>query len=324
MNPALPPHVATSPLAAVSSDSRDARLARTLAVLEGLATGDALGEACSYHFYTAGERLSAPLPALGAIHYTDDTEMASAIVEVLVRAGGIDEEILAWQFRRRYRADPERGYGKMTRRLLERTLAGEDWRTVAATAFGGGSFGNGSAMRAAPVGAWYAGDEAQVVKAATSSAIVTHTHPEGIAGAVAVAIAASAAHCSRDLPANEASAAIFGSVLRWTPPGRTADGIRTASTLPADTPLRDAVKQLGNGIEVSCMDTVPFCLWTACRCLDDYREGIILSIEAGGDCDTCAAITGSIIAARLGIDGIPPDWVAQREPLRLEGIAQPS
>lgn len=320
MIPSPTPTPPSSP--ATSCDPRDIRLGRTMAVLEGLATGDALGEACGYNFYASRERLTAPLPALGELRYTDDTEMASAIVEVLARVGGIDEEILAWQFRRRYRVDPERGYGKMTRRLLERTLAGEDWRTVAATAFGGGSFGNGSAMRAAPVGAWYAGEEAQVVKAATASAIVTHTHPEGIAGAVAVALAASAAHSTRHLPPAEASTAIFEIVLRLTPSGRTADGIRMASTLPDDTPLRDAVKLLGNGIEVSCMDTVPFCLWTACRCLEDFREGVILSIEAGGDCDTCAAITASIIAARLGQQGIPQDWIAQREALRLDGVSQ--
>ena len=58
--------------------------------------------------------------------------------------------------------------------------------------FGGeGSFGNGAAMRVAPLGAYFADELDAVVEQASFSAEVTHSHPEGIAGAIAVAVAAA-------------------------------------------------------------------------------------------------------------------------------------
>jgi ADP-ribosylglycohydrolase len=38
-------------------------------------------------------------------------------------------------------------------------------------------------------------------------------------------------------------------------------------------------------------------------------------VEAGGDADTTSAIVGGIVAAHTGRDGIPPEWLAAREPL---------
>ena len=293
------------------------RFAIAREVLEGLATGDALGEACSYSHETVRPKLGGKLPAMGSLRYTDDTEMASAVLEVLMRLGGIDEDVMAWQFRRRYHRDSERGYGKMTRRWLEQTLAGEDWRAVTARAFGGGSFGNGSAMRVAPVGAWFHDDMAKVVKFATSSAVVTHAHPEGIAGAIAVAVATAAAVAGRGRPVQDVAGEIFKAARTFVIEGKTADGIARAQALGAGASVRDAMAALGNGSDITCMDTVPFCLWNATRCLGDYREAIISTIEAGGDCDTNAAIVGAICAAYGGTEGMPSDWLAAREPLRL-------
>ncbi|HEX2749759.1 MAG TPA: ADP-ribosylglycohydrolase family protein [Verrucomicrobiales bacterium] len=288
-------------------------------VLEGLATGDALGEAGSYGYENVRTWVTSRLPSIRALRYTDDTEMASAILEVLVRLKGIDEDVLAWQFRRRFQRDPERGYGKMTRRFLEQTLAGEDWRTVVSRLSGGGSFGNGSAMRAAPVGAYFFDSPAKTVTMATASATVTHGHSEGIAGAVAVALAACVAAGGREREPAGVAKAIFETAVRYVGNGRTAEGIRRAQKLPADTPVAAAASLLGNGAEITCMDTVPFCLWNACRCLHDYQEAILSTIEAGGDCDTNAAIVGGIVAAWAGVRSIPADWLAAREPLRIEG-----
>lgn len=208
----------------------------------------------------------------------------------------------------------------MTRRWLEQTLAGEDWRAVTARAFGGGSFGNGSAMRVAPVGAYFFDNPARTMKMATASAVVTHAHPEGIAGAVAVALATATAISKRGQPEREAVAVIFETVRTFVSEGRTAAGIATAHKLGFETPVRKAVELLGNGSDISCMDTVPFCLWNACRCIADYREAIISTIEAGGDCDTNAAIVGGIVAGYGGLAAIPQDWLAAREPLRVEGL----
>ena len=70
--------------------SHEDRIALCREVLEGLATGDALGEACSYSYDRVRDKLSADVSRLGSLRYTDDTEMASAILEVLIRLKGVD------------------------------------------------------------------------------------------------------------------------------------------------------------------------------------------------------------------------------------------
>jgi ADP-ribosylglycohydrolase len=112
--------------------------------------------------------------------YTDDTEMALAILEVLQHHGGIDQEELARVFARRYRANPCRGYGGTAHGILEDLGAGVPWQVAASGVFDGmGSMGNGGAMRVAPLGAYWADDYTAVVEHARASAMVTHAHPEG-------------------------------------------------------------------------------------------------------------------------------------------------
>src|SRR5687768_11672390 len=116
--------------------------------LQGLSLGDAFGE----RFFLAPEAARSliaqrALPS-GPWRYTDDTEMALGIVEVLTARGFIDRDLLAQVFARRYAADPRRGYGGMAHEILSAIGRGEHWAEVAGAAFGGaGSMGNGGAMR---------------------------------------------------------------------------------------------------------------------------------------------------------------------------------
>ena len=64
------------------------------------------------------------------------------------------------------------------------------------------------------------------------------------------------------------------------------------------------------------VDTVPFCVWVAARHLDNYEAAIVNTIRAGGDIDTTAAIVGGIVALATGREGIPTDWLADREEVR--------
>ena len=76
--------------------------------------------------------------------------------------------------------------------MLRLVREGGDRRPLAAGLFGGsGSWGNGAAMRVAPVGAFFADAPAEAARQAALSAAVTHAHPEAVAGAIAVAVAAA-------------------------------------------------------------------------------------------------------------------------------------
>jgi ADP-ribosylglycohydrolase len=170
------------------------RVERMMLSLDGLSIGDALGEMLCYQSSHAPAFLKTNDLPSGPWFHTDDTEMAISLVATLKSHGCVDCDALAKRFVRRFERDPDRGYGSMTRKQLREGLAGAKWQDMSAGAFGGqGSMGNGSAMRVAPLGAYFADDLARLADEVKKSSVVTHMHPEGIAGAVAVAAAAAAA-----------------------------------------------------------------------------------------------------------------------------------
>jgi ADP-ribosylglycohydrolase len=282
-----------------------------------LSVGDALGETCFLRENWSAVIEDPRATAQGPWPYTDDTTMALALFEVLGEFGRIDQDALARRFAARYRAAPWRGYGAGAHRLLAQILGGADWRVATATVFSGGSFGNGSAMRIAPLAAYFAEDGYEkVAEQAALASAVTHVHPEGIAGGVAVAVAGAYGWLSRSRRGEEAvKRGLFDAVLTYTPAGEVRNGIERAAAFTFDLSVESAVRELGNGSRISCQDTVPFCLWMAARYLDDYQSAVVRTIRACGDIDTNAAIVGGIVALAVQAEGIPPDWLADREGL---------
>jgi ADP-ribosylglycohydrolase len=287
---------------------------RARASLEGLATGDAFGET---FFHDRGsnaalDRIGRREVPPGPWRWTDDTAMAIDVVLSLEADGRIDQEALARRFGQSYRNDPYRGYGPAMHSLLERYADGYEWLLLASGLFNGtGSFGNGAAMRVAPVGAYFADNLDAAAEAAVASAIVTHTHAEAEAGATAVAIAAALAACRPELR----GADYLESIIERVPSSDVREGIARAIGLGPDRSGEEAAMQLGNGSDISCQDTVPFTLWCAAFNLDDYEEALWVTVAGLGDRDTTCAIVGGILGARVGVEGIPEGWLRRREPL---------
>ena len=103
--------------------------------------------------------------------YTDDTVLTVAVAAAIL--GQADYADFLREFGRRH---PGRGYGGYFHRWLSDESLGPY-----------NSSGNGSAMRASPVG-WAIDSVEEVLVEAKRSADVTHNHPEGIRGAQAVAL----------------------------------------------------------------------------------------------------------------------------------------
>lgn len=295
------------------------RVVRARLSLEGLAIGDALGEMLSANCAGARQRVERGLIG-GPWFHTDDTEMALSIFDELRGRGRIQPDELAQRFADRFQADPERGYGKMARIILREIWQGVPWQQASAGAFGGtGSLGNGSAMRVAPLGAYFSAEsDTTIGNEAALSAVVTHAHPEGKAGAIAVAIAAATAWRLRELPPAEAAPQLLHAAHDNTPEGETKVGLAQALNLPLTTSTVMAGRFLGNGSAVTAPDTVPFCLWSAAKHLGNYREAIIETATADGDCDTNCAIVGGIVVLYAGLESIPKDWREARERFDFE------
>jgi ADP-ribosylglycohydrolase len=242
--------------------------------------------------------------------------MALSIVETLLKCGVIDQDDLARRFADR--AEYRRGYGKGAFDLLVAIKEGRDWRAVAQNSFRGqGSFGNGAAMRSAPLGASLADKPLEHIAAqAALSSEITHAHAEGIAGGISVAIAAALAWRQR-AERGPLGPEWLKAVHAATPRGYTSDAIAEALTVPPDDSIFRAAEVLGNGSGVTAPDTVPLCFWIAAHHESTFEDAMWKTVSALGDRDTTCAIVGGILALKYGHDAIPPRWLAAREPLPL-------
>jgi ADP-ribosylglycohydrolase len=155
----------------------------------------------------------------------------------------------------------ERGYGGMFRRWIDDPVPYD-------------SYGNGSAMRVSPVGMW-AASRNEALSLAKQTAEVSHSHPEGIKGAQAIALAVWMARTGADKEAiRHTMTQEFGYNLSFT-----CDEIRPTYKF-----------------NETCQGTVPQAL-VAFLESSDFESAIRLAVSIGGDSDTLACITGGIAEA---------------------------
>lgn len=274
---------------------------RYIGCLLGLALGDAIGarfEGMTADFIRQQAPDHAALAPGREVWYTDDTQMAIGVAEVLMHDGRIDVDRLYQQFVRNY--EPQRGYGRGARHVLE---AGDRYWEVASSIFPGGSYGNGAAMRVAPVGLFFAPDWARVWAEAERQALPTHVHPLGIEGAqllaLAVAWAVQAERFAReelfDLLEQHATHEVYRRKLAF------ARSLSDASDLDL----------LGNGIEAQ--ESVVTAIASFVLSPDDHRAVVWRLIHLGGDTDTLAAMGGALTGAFAGAAALPADWLSSLE-----------
>jgi ADP-ribosylglycohydrolase len=259
-------------------DDQTTRFVRALLSLEGLSVGDALGE----QFFFQGSRRAimiagrqVPPPPWD---YTDDTRMALSIIAVLQEYATIDQDALALHFAKLYVQEPRRGYGPAMHDLLPAIHFGTSWREAASALFNGmGSFGNGAAMRLAPLGAYFADDLDRVAIEAERAAVITHTHAE------AVALDAAHAVRSREEAPVRDWRTFIDVVLRHIPASEVRDTLQLARDLPDDLTIEEVCARIGNGSRISAQNTVPFVLWCAAHHLHDFEGAIWTTLGGFGD-----------------------------------------
>lgn len=226
----------------------------------GAIAGDVIGSIYEHDPITTTEF---PLISDGS-QFTDDTVLSVATAEAIITGRSFDVAYRDW-----YRRYPDAGYGGFFHQWGQSDEIGPY-----------NSFGNGSAMRVAPVG-WAYSDLDTVLERAAASAAVTHDHPEGIKGAQ---VTAGAVLLARKEP--------IADVIAW------AEGFGYEIGTPIEALRPDHV------FDVTCQGTVP----PALRCAyeaESFEEAVRLAISLGGDADTLAAIAGAVAEARFG--GVPAE-----------------
>jgi ADP-ribosylglycohydrolase len=202
--------------------------------------------------------------------FTDDTVMTIAVAEAFMGAPDDEDAIrrrLIQSMQKWGHRYPSAGYGVRFCGWLD----SKDPQPY-------NSWGNGSAMRVAPV-AWLYNDLDTVRRMARISADVTHNHPEGIKGAEATA---SAIFLARTGSTKAEIKAYIETEFHYDL-SRTCDKIRPAYC----------------HVE-SCQETVPEAI-TAFLEGDCFEDVIRTAVSLGGDCDTLTCIAASIAEGFYGV-----------------------
>jgi poly(ADP-ribose) glycohydrolase ARH3 len=244
---------------------------------------------------------------LGAGTYTDDTEMTIGVAESLLRRRGMDGMNMAATFANGYGED--RGYSLSTLRLLQRIKQGEAWDQIAPSLFeGGGSYGNGSAMRVAPVGLLYHNDPERLDAVAREQARITHSHELGQEGAAlaAHAVAMAVRLSGKSFSPRGFLEALMGHIGVHGRPFRAKLMAGTALLEKRATPEQVAA-ELGN--DATSIGSVPTAIYSFAANMHSLEKAIVYAVNLRGDTDTIAAMTGAIAGAYHGEKAIPARWL---------------
>jgi len=279
--------------------------------LLGLALADALGAKHEGGIIGGALWSVLSLRKPGVLQWTDDTLMSIGTAESLLACGGLDEDHLA----RTWAADVTwtRGYGAGALGMLKRVAAGEDWRAARHAFFPDGSFGNGAAMRAAPLALYFRRDAERLTDATRRASAITHAHPLGIEGGLLIArataqaldggvdVAALLAACEHDE---------FRSRLEQVP-----------DLLQRDPTEREVVRALGNSIVAHKSAVTAVYAYLRCR-EKSFEDLVAYVVSLGGDTDTIGAMAGGLYGARHGEGALPEailERLEDRDRIRLLG-----
>jgi poly(ADP-ribose) glycohydrolase ARH3 len=182
---------------------------------------------------------------------------------------------------------------------------------LATAMFPQGSYGNGSAMRAAPIGLFLQNDLAGLMETVRISSVVTHSHYLAIQGATLQAAAVATAAKGELEPARflgtlKIALGHFEKVGQDSSIYRKALA-QMAAGIAKNVPPEKMVAVLGNGIKAQ--EAVPMAIYCFLANRDSFEKGVEAAIFLGGDTDTIASMTGSIAGAALGESSIPERWL---------------
>jgi poly(ADP-ribose) glycohydrolase ARH3 len=281
-----------------------------LGALVGTAVGDAVGAAFEGKPAAEAATIEQAADAKELLTYTDDTHMMIGVAESLVRKQSFDGEHMAHVFIRNYKSEPWRGYGSGPPTVFRMIMSGEHWDKAADRLYSGGSYGNGAAMRIAPLALLYQSDLNMLREVSYRSSRITHSHPLGKEGAALQAFAvAMSATCE---PGDNFNTGEFINTLIGLSQFEIYKRkLQSAGALLNAPDGAKVVSELGNSVEA--FNSVPTAIYCFLSHRDSFKAAVLLAASLGGDADTIAAMAGAISGAYLGVESIPAGWRSKLE-----------
>jgi poly(ADP-ribose) glycohydrolase ARH3 len=185
-------------------------------------------------------------------------------------------------------------------------LNGVDYRKTGRLQFPNGSFGNGGAMRIAPVGLAYRHASDEVLHEAVEAALVcTHVHPEAIDGAFvqAKAVATLTTADPHGFDRRQLVETLIGQSKTFVVQRKLEFLLEQLSQDVLDD---EVIYTVGSGVRTS--EAVAASLWAFLRYGDTPEECLVRAVNFGGDTDTIGAMVGAQLGSLFGSRWIPSRW----------------
>lgn len=250
--------------------------------------------------------------------YTDDTILTTALAESIIHSG-LDIHETAKMHVSLYEKNMKGGFGGTTIEAIKKLQNG------VSPYFSGviGSPGNGPAMKMAPIGIYadvqdsfddmYHSRYQASMEFAELVGKMTHLDPRSIASGV---VQAHAVHALlQNAERKDFADSLYGTCERFEKPLTPEFTAHERGDLKSrfawlrsnmDASDEDAYRTLGNdGIVI---ESYPFALFMMQKYWDDPVNGLIETINFGGDADTTGAMYGALAGARHGMI-FPKEWL---------------
>lgn len=269
--------------------------------LVGSAVGDALGRSFE-GLWTSELKIEEGFSG----RWTDDTHMMIGVAESLIENRGFDGSHMTQTFILNYEREPWRGYASGPPRVFRWIRSGVAWNEAAKRLFGGaGSYGNGAAMRVAPVSIFYHDDLGQMRFVAYGQSQITHAHELGKEGAALQAYAV-ALGMNADPSLELEPSAFLRKLKDFTRSDTYRRKLEAAEKLLNEMDRLRVVRELGNGVEA--YNSVPTAIYSFLHNHQSFEKALLYAVSLGGDTDTIGAMTGAICGAYRGAEDIPSRW----------------
>ena len=277
----------------------DPILSKFIGSLTGVAVGDSLGAR-----FEGAKAICEDIADL-APRYTDDTAMTIGVAESLIEHSEFHYWHMTGRLMRLHESEPWRRYGSTVTRVFRTMRHGKQgFGMLDRDFFPEGSWGNGAAMRVAPVGLLFHDDPRTLRDIAYHCASITHSNELALEGAIlqACAVALAVLADPKDINTTEYLAALR--MITQSP--RFQEKLKTIVRLLRDgCEKQEVIDQLGNG--AGAIDSVPTAIY-AFLANRDFKSAVLYAVSLGGDADTIGSMTGAIAGACSGLYGIPSQW----------------
>lgn len=291
-----------------------------IATLVGCAIGDALGN--PFEMRSANSPMLQEWDGLfkaggtfwkgKAGQYTDDTLMSMALSASLIEKTGFDPEDAAKKYLAWYESGNTRGIGNTTAAACVNLKMGATWQEsgLLKSFDGQPAGGNGTAMRASPIGLYYRNDLGKLISAAIEDASITHNSHEPKMGSVAVALATA-------MLANKthSQVEVLEEVIEVLAESEVKSKLELVSELlELQVDAETALASIGvSGYVPETVGAAFYCLVAT----STFKDAVVMAVKAGGDTDTTAAIVGALAGTYYGLEAIPSEYKDNVENFQL-------